>query len=128
MATTGAVTAEELQREKNGEVLALPARFATGDDILGTYRDLVFFGLPLDYYATYAQKVTAVTPAQVATSAKQHLAPARVQVVVVGDGATVLPGLQEIMAKKALGEGALVVLDADGKPVAAPAAAAAGGG
>ena len=127
MASTGAVTADELQRQKNGEVLALPARFATGEDILGTYRDLIFFGLPLDYYATYAQKVNAVTPAQVATAAKQHLAPPKMQIMVVGDAATVLPGLQEIMAKKALGDGALVMLDADGKPVAAPAAAAAGG-
>ncbi|HET9765787.1 MAG TPA: pitrilysin family protein, partial [Thermoanaerobaculia bacterium] len=61
------VTDAELQREKNGEALALPAAFATGQDILGTYRDLIFFGLPMDYYATFAQKVGAVTAAQVAS-------------------------------------------------------------
>jgi predicted Zn-dependent peptidase len=128
MAGTGAVTAQELAREKNGQALALPARFATGDDILATYRELIFYGLPLDYYSTYAQKVTAVTPEQVATAAKQHLTPERLQVIVVGDGATVLPALQEIVAAKALGDGALLVLDADGEPVAASAAAAAGSG
>src|SRR6185295_7415917 len=44
MAGTGAVTEQELQREKSGEALALPAKFATGEEILATYRELIFYG------------------------------------------------------------------------------------
>ncbi len=113
----GAVTAQELAREKNGESLALPGRFATGEEILDTYRELIFFGLPLDYYATYAAKVNAVSAADVAAAARKHLVPADLKVLVVGDGKTVLPALEELVRSKALGEGSLVQLDTDGKAV-----------
>jgi len=123
MATTP-VDAAELQREKNGEALALPAAFATGNSILGTYRDLIFFGLPMDYYTTFAQKVGAVSGAQVGAAGKEHLHPEQLHVLVVGDAKTQLPGLREAVAAGALGPaGAVVELDADGRPVAAPAAA-----
>jgi zinc protease len=114
---TGGVTAGELGREKNGETLALPARFATGNDILGTYRELLYFGLPLDYYAKFAERVQAVTAAGVAAAARQHLVPADLRVLVVGDAKTVLPGLEELLRSGAIGEGSLVRLDADGRPL-----------
>jgi zinc protease len=121
------VTDAELQREKNGEALALPAAFATGQNILGTYRDLIFFGLPMDYYATFAQKVGAVTTAQVAAAGKEHLRPEQLHVLVVGDAKTQLPGLREAVAAGALGAGGTVVeLDADGQVKAASPARAAG--
>ncbi|HEV8238284.1 MAG TPA: pitrilysin family protein [Thermoanaerobaculia bacterium] len=116
---TGTVTDAELQREKSGEALALPAQFATGESILGTYRDLVFYGLPMDYYQTFAQKVGAVTAAQVAEVAKAHLHPEDLRVLVVGDAKTQLPALREVVASGALGPGTVVELDADGRPVAA---------
>jgi hypothetical protein len=53
----------------------------------------------------------------VAAAAKKYLKPAELQGLVVGDAATVLPGLKELLASKAIGEGELVVLDADGQPV-----------
>jgi zinc protease len=121
------VTDAELQREKSGEALALPAQFATGQDILATYRDLIFFGLPMDYYATFAQKVGAVTAAQVAAAGEEHLHPEQLHVLVVGDAKTQLPGLREAVAAGVLGAGRTVVeLDADGQPKAASAARAAG--
>jgi len=117
---TGTVTDAELQREKSGEALALPAQFETGESILGTYRDLVFYGLPMDYYNSFAQKVGAVTGAQVAAAGKEHLHPEELRVLVVGDAKTQLPALKEVVASGALGAGTVVELDADGKPVAAP--------
>jgi zinc protease len=113
----GAVTPQELRREKNGESLALPAQFATGEGILATYRELLFFGLPLDWYASYAAMVEAVSPAAVAEAARQHLDPAALRVLVVGDGKTVLPALQELLRSGDIGRGALVRLDADGQAV-----------
>jgi zinc protease len=113
----GQVGDAELQREKNGSILALPGQFSTGAQVLGSFRGLVYFGLPLDYYATYVQNVSAVTREAVEEAARRHLKPAEVQVLVVGDGKAVLPGLRELVESKALGEGELVVLDVDGNPV-----------
>ena len=120
--TSAPVSDAELQREKNGEALALPAQFATGGDILATYRDLIFFGLPMDFYASFAPKVGAVTGAQVAAAAKAHLHPEQLHVLVVGDARTQLEALREAVAAGALGAaGAVVEIDADGRAVAAPA-------
>jgi hypothetical protein len=50
-------------------------------------------------------------------AASSHLNPARLQALVVGDAAKVLPGLKELLASRAIGEGELVMLDADGQIV-----------
>jgi zinc protease len=112
----GEPTAEELSREKDGKVLALPARFATGAQVLGAFRDLVYFGLPLDYYDTLVPKVRAVDVAAVKKAAAAHLKLGDLQLLVVGDGKVVLPKLKELAATHEL-TGDLVVLDADGKPI-----------
>jgi predicted Zn-dependent peptidase len=53
-------TEDELTREKASAVLAMPARFASASASLGTFRGLVYYGLPLDYYASYVKEVEAV--------------------------------------------------------------------
>ncbi|MEO6776239.1 MAG: pitrilysin family protein [Kofleriaceae bacterium] len=80
------VTQDELDREKLNATLALPGRFATAQAALGQYRSLVYYGLPLDYFDTYADHVRAVTAAQVSQAAAQHLEPAPAVYLVVGDG------------------------------------------
>jgi len=132
-------TAGELEREKNGEILGLPARFETAQRALASYRELVYYGLPLDYYDTYADRVGAVTLDQVAASADKHLKPAKVKVLVVSDGSaeqirhengkdvplvdeggkpvTLLGALEGLAKSGKLGKGKLVILDADGRVV-----------
>jgi predicted Zn-dependent peptidase len=83
---TKPVNAEELDREKTNAVLALPGRFATGQASLSQYRSLVYYGLPLDYFNSYVEKVKKVTEAQVKQSAAKHLRPGQVVYVVVGNG------------------------------------------
>jgi zinc protease len=78
--------AEELDREKNGAILGLPAGFATSRQTLGMFRSLVYYGLPLDYYATYVDKVKAVTLEDVAAAAARELKPGQASILVVGDG------------------------------------------
>jgi zinc protease len=134
-------TADELGRERNGNILALPARFATMSGVLGAYRELVYYGLPMDYFKTFIARMSAVTLGQVAASARTHLDPAKAQVLVVGDGAapqkrrvvkegkkldepmvgadgkpvTLLDSLKQMVAKGGpLAGGELVILDADG--------------
>jgi zinc protease len=78
---------DELEREKQGAILALPSQFGTSQAALGNYRRLVYFGLPLDYFNTYVARVGAVTAAQVAAAARAHLRPRDATYLVVGDGA-----------------------------------------
>jgi zinc protease len=120
---SGEPTDEELTREKDGRVLALPARFATGEQTLGAFRELVYFGLPLDYFDGYVGKVKAVDRAAVRKAAARHLHPAELQILVVGDGKVVLPRLEELVAAKEV-PGPIVKLDADGKPLGAETVAA----
>ncbi len=104
----------ELLREKTGTVLALPARFETAGATLGTFEGLTYFGLPLDYYATYIPKVQAVTVKAAAAAAKKYLKPKELRILVVGDAKAVLPGLLELSQKGLLGKGGVTLLDADG--------------
>jgi predicted Zn-dependent peptidase len=133
------VTDEELAREKLGATLALPGRFATAQAALGQYRGLVYFGLPLDYYDTYAAKIEKLTSADVAAAAKKELHPSEAIYVVVGDGdapmihvegdkndaelmkdgkrVTLRQALADLAANGNVGKGGLVELDSDGRVV-----------
>jgi predicted Zn-dependent peptidase len=117
--------AEELSREQEGALLALPARFATAGDALGEIRGLAFFGLPADWYAGYQDRLRAVDLAAVHQAAKTHLAERDAVVLVVGDltkpakdagGKTVREALDLLAADKVFGAGGLVILDVDGVP------------
>jgi zinc protease len=113
----GDPTAEELDREKQGRILSLPARFATGAEALEAYRELVYYGLPLTTYDSYVKNIASVDGAAVRRAARKHLRPERLRLFVVGDGKVVLPKLRELAALPELGgAGEVVVLDADGKP------------
>lgn len=136
-------TAEELEREKEGSILAMPARFATAASTLGQYRSLVYFGLPFDYWNTYVDKVKAVTGDQVKAAGQIHLKPADAIYLVIGDASKpqkkFVPGgedgkgtnedlttadgkpmilrdaLGALVDSKELGPGQLIELDVDGK-------------
>jgi predicted Zn-dependent peptidase len=109
-------TDEELVREKDGRILALPSQFATGGQILGAFRDLIYYGLPLNYFDTFVPKVRAVDKKSVKQAAVKHLKLGDLRLLVVGDAKTVLPKLKELAGGKELATKDIVVLDADGKP------------
>jgi zinc protease len=129
---TAPATEAELDREKNGAILGLPSAFATGRQSLGMFRSLVYYGLPLDYYNHYVERVAKVTPAQVTEAARKHLRLEEAVLIVVGDGSaplikrvgkvdepagmTLREGLQQLANDLDVGKGGLVVLDADGIP------------
>jgi zinc protease len=103
------VTADELAAAKGSLTLALPGRWETSNAVVGSMAEVVAFGLGDDYYDTYAGKVRALDPKQVADAAK-FLDPDRMVWVVVGDRAKIEKSLLE------LGLGTPVLLDADGAP------------
>jgi zinc protease len=94
------VTDEELARERDGLVAGLPYSFETGGGMLGNYTNLAFFGLPFTYYRTFAASYAAVTRASVRQAAETYLRPGTLQILVVGDGAAVLPKLRELAVRR----------------------------
>ena len=86
---------------------------------MGTFEGLTYFGLPLDYYASYIPKVEAVTVKAAAAAAKKYLKPRDLRILVVGDAKAVFPGLLELSQQGLLGKGGITLLDADGNVVPA---------
>jgi predicted Zn-dependent peptidase len=140
---------EELNRDKEGTILGMPARFSTAASTLGQYRTLVYFGLPLDYWSSYVDHVRAVTLEEIKTVAAKRLQPDAARYLVVGDGdgpqiahifdrvsgkgsdqpmvdesgkqLTLRESLAQLVADQKLGPGSLIELDVDGKVVKRPA-------
>jgi zinc protease len=102
------VTAAELDRVKNTEVLSLPGRWETSGSVVGAMAEIVRFGLPEDYWSRYAAGVSAVTLPEVDLAARTYVRPAGQVYVVVGDRASTEAGL------KALGFREIRLIDADG--------------
>ena len=104
------VAEADLALAKNNLTLSLPGRWETGAAVAGTIADIAVYGLPDSYYDTYAQRISALTTADIARAAKVVIKPASLTWVVVGDRAKIEEGL------RATGV-AVKVVDADGKPV-----------
>jgi zinc protease len=111
--SSGEIAEAELARESSAAILGLPGDFATGAQVLGSFRSLVYFGLPLDWYASFVQNVSAVTKEAAEQAARAHIKPDQLKIVVVGDGASALPALRELAEARSFGEGAIVLMDAD---------------
>ena len=113
----GEPTEQELTREKDSKVLSVPAQFSTGGQTLGAFRELIYYGLPLNYFDTFVPKVQAVSKNAVKAAATKHLKMTNLQLLVVGDGKVVLPKLKELAEAKEWGGGKITLLDPDGKPL-----------
>jgi zinc protease len=114
--TDRGVAGDELARVKDQQTRALAGRWETGSAVLGALAELETYGLPQDWWATYAGRVRAVTAQAVASAVTKSLQPDRLVWVVVGDRAKIEAGV------RALGLGEVRLLDADGQPVGAPGA------
>jgi zinc protease len=107
--------AGELGRAQSSMLLTLPGQWETMNAVMGSINEIVTYGLPDNYYETYAAKVGALTPAQMTPAAKEVIAPDRLVWVVVGDRAKIEAGIRELN----LGE--IHLIDADGNPITTPA-------
>jgi len=104
------ITAQDLTLAQNNLTLSLPGQWETGAAVAGSITDIAGYGLPDDYYDTYAQRIGALTPADMARAASVVIKPSSLTWVVVGDRSKIEEGLRST--------GAVVkVVDADGKPV-----------
>ena len=105
------VTDEELKTAKDALVQGLPAGFEGVGGISGSITGLWMQDLPDAYYQQYGTKVAAVTKADVLRVAKQYIDLDHLNIVIVGDRATIEGPL------KATGIAPIVVLDIEGNPV-----------
>jgi zinc protease len=103
------VSADELAKIQANETLKLPGSRETLDALGQSIVDLVQFGLPDDYYDTYAGKVRALKTSDVNEAAKEVVRPDNLIWIVVGDRAKIEAGVRELN----LGEFRL--MDTDGK-------------
>jgi zinc protease len=112
---TGAVsdrplTAAEIADAKDRSIKTLAGRWETSAAVANALGDIVEYGLPDDYYATYADQVKNASDAQVNAIGKKLVSPGDLVWVVVGDREKIEPGI------RSLGLGEIVLLDADGRP------------
>jgi zinc protease len=113
----GAVTDEELARERDGALQAFPARFATGAGIADAWATVAFHGLPKDTWDKTPARLAAVDAGAVARAARAVL-PSSPTLLVVGDLARIGPDLERIAAEGLFGDGMpLRRLDPDGNAV-----------
>jgi zinc protease len=105
------LTAEELAKIQANETLSLPGSRETQEEVGDSIIDLVHYGLPDDYYETFAGKVRALKTSDLADAAKTVVHPDNMIWVIVGDRAKIEAGVKE------LGLGEMKFLSPDGKPL-----------
>ncbi len=119
-------TEAELLRDREGALLALPARFQTAGDTLDELRSLAFYGLPFTWFSDYQTRLKAVDLPAIQAAAKAHLFEHNPVVLVAGDfkteakdaaGKTLREELQKLSDEKVFGVGGVVFLDPDGNPL-----------
>jgi zinc protease len=99
------VAPAELAKAKAYLTLGLPGDFETTSGAATRFRELLAFGLPLDYYDHYVDRINAITGADVQRVARQYIDPEHFDIVVVGDKSQIEGGI------KALNEGPIVYRD-----------------
>lgn len=101
-----AVPAEELDKAKNYLALQMPRTFETTRGTANALGQVYLYDLPADYYATYADRIRAVTAADVKRVADKYIQPDKFAVVIIGDRKVIEPGI------KSLNLGTLTVIPA----------------
>lgn len=99
------VGADELEKAENYMALLFPRNFETTRGTANAFAQTFIYGLPADYFQTYADRVRAVTSAEVKQAADKYIQPDRFAVVIVGDRKVIEPGV------KALNLGPLTVVE-----------------
>ncbi len=93
---SGQVPADEFGGAVNNVVASFPNSIQTTQGLASRMMDLLTRQLPLDYYATYREKLAALTPAEVHAAARKVLDPDALTIVVVGDLAKVEAPIRQL--------------------------------
>lgn len=85
---------EELADAKNFLTGVFPIRAETQEGLTNLIVNQYLYGLPEDYLQTYREHINAVKPSEVRRVAMEHIRPAEMAIVVVGDANEVLPQVE----------------------------------
>ena len=108
------LTDEEVDSAKRRAEYGFPSRFETTFDVADQLAAIAAYELPDDHLATYLGRIAAVDRAEAQRLAAEHLKPASMTTLIVGDRAAIEPEL------KKLPDGAAVrFVDEDGEPAEA---------
>jgi zinc protease len=105
------VPASELSDQVVNVVSSFPSSVQTVQGLMGRLTNVVIFGLPLDYYSTYRERLSSVTPADVSTVGSSYLKPDALTIVAVGDLKTIEAPI------RAQNLGTVEVWDSEGKKI-----------
>jgi zinc protease len=84
-------------------------RYETGFQKAGFIRNILDYNLPANYTEIQAKILKSITKEQIDALAKKYIDPSKLNMLLVGDKAKILPGLQKLGYP-------IVELDVDGKP------------
>jgi zinc protease len=87
-------TTAELHAARDYLVGVFPLRFETPPAIVGAIAGLIIHDLPMDELDRYRPAIEAVSDAGVQAAAHEHIDPAKLAIVLVGDADAILPGLE----------------------------------
>lgn len=103
------VPAQELADAKRALIASFALTLESPQTLLNNAVTRYRYGLPVDYWDRYPERVMAVSDADAQAMAKKYLDPSRVQVVAVGNGEAIARALRKL--------GTVEVYDAEGKKV-----------
>ena len=104
-------TEDEIAQGKASLIQGLPQRFASVNGVNGAISGLYVNALPDSYYQEYAARVNAVTPDDLVRVARKYIDLANINIVVVGDRASVEEKLRRT------GIAPVTILDIEARPV-----------
>jgi zinc protease len=110
-------TSDELTMVKRSDTLSLPGRWESNADVVSSLSEVVRFGLPEDYWSTYAERVNSLELTDVGRAARDFVEPDKFAWVVVGDRSRIEADLRD------LGFDEIRLIDAEGEPLADRSAA-----
>ncbi|HYD28138.1 pitrilysin family protein [Brevundimonas sp.] len=105
------LTDVEIQAARANMVQGMAGNWETNASIAGELQNMVVWGVPENYYDTYAERVSAMDAARATEAARAIVGEGPTTWVVVGDRATIEPKI------RALGYGDVQVVDIHGRPV-----------
>ena len=88
--------ADELLKAQRNRTLRLPGQYETKGSVLGALRTILTYGLPEDYFETFAGKVQGLELADIERAAASIVKPDSMVWVVVGDLAKIEAGVREL--------------------------------
>jgi predicted Zn-dependent peptidase len=87
------VPATELEEAKHALVASFALSLESPAELIDRATLLRIYHLPADYWDTYPAKISAVTADDIERVAQKYLNPASLQIIAVGDAATIREGL-----------------------------------